>query len=1387
MAEFLDGILVPEYIFEIMSHSHCNIHFLYQYEVFTKRLLLCSVDSECKWCRADILFADNLDPELCILDKDETSEQKPIPPPRKDSYMEQKPIPPPRKDSCMQRHLVDKISTYVEEPEEEHQYWDRQFKYLLACVAFVSGLGTVLKFPGLAVRHGGGAFFVAYMAMMLLCGCPMVYLETTLGQYSTGGPITAWKVVLLFRGLGTCMLVVSIFLSLYYVMEVVWAVVYLSLSIYGCIQGKMPWINYTTSGKILLIFICNDIQIYLKSHSYLMSHRYLMIVIDIYTEILHLSQGLEHIGLPQWYLVLSLLLVWVVIFCCLFRGAKSLGKVVCVTAVLPYLILPVLFVFSCLSPGSLDGIKYFLNPQWRMLGNLQIWVDAATLMVYSLGLGTGCLSTLASYTHFHSHCFRNLLLICFANMLGLMVSGFSMYAVLGVYANITLTSVQSLKFTEYELGFAIFPYIISKISPFPGFSVLFFMVLILLGIDGELVLVQNIVAGIVDMLKDRGIKVTKRRRIIGLLAVCITLFAVGMVLTTEGGLYVTEFLNSYACGVSVLVILLLECLVLMYLYGATKFTNNIADMTGNHDSPWWKWSWRFITPIILLCLIIISSLSTRRLSYREYIYPDWTEALGWILTVLPLTLIPIEMLFAIQDETGPYIMKQQEVAEMAGGYISDIMTVSSTDSEDEDEENGDRGNWQRKVEFILSCLGYVLGLGNIWRFPFLVYRNGGGAFFVAYIVMLLFCGIPLVYMEMAFGQFGSLGPINIWKAVPLFKGVGYCMVISTAMVSYYYNMINSWALHFLFSSFYAILPWTTCGNQWNTDRCQENKYHSSDCTRINTTYIHHPDFVNHSCYEVLEGCTNPNSSTQMYELTNMFGEDSYIKGTLPTLRSPSEEYFYLYVLKRSESITDLGPVDWQLALYFLLSWGIVFICLVRGIYSAGKVAYVVVIVPFVILIILLIFAMMVDGHLEGIKFFVTPDWNRLWSPGMWSDAASQAFFSLSVMSGGLTTLASYNKFHNNICRDAILICLIDTLMSTLAGFTVFATIGILAHELNTKVENVIESATGLVFIVLPAAIQRFNPPQLWSGLFFIMILLMGLSSQMMMVEMVVTAIIDEKVQILRKWRILVLLCVCSIFYLLGLPQATQAGIYILQLVDEYAATIPLLVNGICMCLALAWIYRIRHFSSDLQHMTGFPVSSWWKVMWSFVTPIIIIILLVLRAVGFKSLSSVEPEHFPHWIDVLGIFLCLLPLSPIPVCAIIKIIQYDGTFPQRVKKACESEPSWGPAHVKHWKNVEYYPAVNTHTLAVDIEHSPLHTVTGTCKYASQVHGSFEVQVTHLISSASLPVTGSDITNQPDITVVPDYFWNLSVSLSDVYHISVFMPSSRKYSSRVLLIV
>lgn len=81
-----------------------------------------------------------------------------------------------------------------------------------------------------------------------------------------------------------------------------------------------------------------------------------------------------------------------------------------------------------------------------------------------------------------------------------------------------------------------------------------------------------------------------------------------------------------------------------------------------------------------------------------------------------------------------------------------------------------RGKWGSKTEFMLSCLGYAIGTGNVWRFPYLCYRNGGGAFLIPYLIMLFFCGIPLFLLELGVGQFSSLGFIQMFRIAPLFKG-----------------------------------------------------------------------------------------------------------------------------------------------------------------------------------------------------------------------------------------------------------------------------------------------------------------------------------------------------------------------------------------------------------------------------------------------------------------------------------------------------------------------------------------------------------------------------------------------------------------------------------------
>uniref|UniRef100_A0A8C5RF22 Transporter n=1 Tax=Laticauda laticaudata TaxID=8630 RepID=A0A8C5RF22_LATLA len=129
----------------------------------------------------------------------------------------------------------------------------------------------------------------------------------------------------------------------------------------------------------------------------------------------------------------------------------------------------------------------------------------------------------------------------------------------------------------------------------------------------------------------------------------------------------------------------------------------------------------------------------------------------------------------------------------------------------------DRDHWNNKLEYVLSVAGEIIGLGNVWRFPYLCYKNGGGAFFIPYLIFLFTCGIPVFFLETALGQYTSQGGVTSWrKLCPLFEGIGYASQVIVVLLNFYYIIVLAWALFYLFSSFTIDLPWGSCDHEWNT-------------------------------------------------------------------------------------------------------------------------------------------------------------------------------------------------------------------------------------------------------------------------------------------------------------------------------------------------------------------------------------------------------------------------------------------------------------------------------------------------------------------------------------------------------------------------------------------
>ncbi|CAK8671892.1 unnamed protein product [Clavelina lepadiformis] len=376
--------------------------------------------------------------------------------------------------------------------------------------------------------------------------------------------------------------------------------------------------------------------------------------------------------------------------------------------------------------------------------------------------------------------------------------------------------------------------------------------------------------------------------------------------------------------------------------------------------------------------------------------------------------------------------------------------------------------------------------------------------------------------------------------------------------------------------------------------------------------------------------------------------------------STAEEYFKYRVLRmdQSDGIGDPGAVLWDLCLCLLLAWVIVYVCLVKGVKSTGKVVYFTATFPYIILIILLIRGCTLDGAGDGILFYITPQWHRLQDSTVWSAAATQIFYSLGVSFGGLLTFASYNKFNNNILRDTLIVSIGNCATSVFAGFVIFSVIGHMAFRLNLKVDEVIDQGPGLAFVAYPEAVSLLPVPQLWSILFFFMLLTLGLDSQFAMLETVVTGFIDEFPRFLRKRKMLFTLFIAIIAFLLGILLVTEGGVYWFELYNYYSAYYGLLALSFLMCTAINWgygyffTYRWR-FNTDIKLMLGNEPSWYFKLAWMFVTPVMLLFLLIYTGINSSTITYGD-YTYPKWANDLGICMSVSVVAVVPIYAFCRL-------------------------------------------------------------------------------------------------------------------------------------
>ncbi|XP_046542266.1 sodium- and chloride-dependent glycine transporter 2-like [Haliotis rubra] len=609
------------------------------------------------------------------------------------------------------------------------------------------------------------------------------------------------------------------------------------------------------------------------------------------------------------------------------------------------------------------------------------------------------------------------------------------------------------------------------------------------------------------------------------------------------------------------------------------------------------------------------------------------------------------------------------------------------------EEVEERGTWGGRFEFLLSCVGYAVGLGNVWRFPYLCYKNGGATFLIPYAIMLVIAGLPLFFLELAVGQFASEGPITVWKVSPAFHGIGFAMVTISGMVSIYYNVIIMYAIYYMFVSFVSLddtVPWATCDGPWITNSCMATYPPLKTMNETDRMSKLYDLLYNTSCIDNLLG-----NFSEKYNDT--FADKSELNSTMVMTKladdckikfySPSAEYWERFVLRIQESdgLGDLGGISLKFAVCLFLAWVLIFACLMKGVKSSGKVVYFTATFPYIILVVLLIRGLTLEGFEEGIHFYMTPQFDRLKEAKVWGDAATQIFYSLGAGFGGLLTMSSFNKFKNNCELDALVVAIINCCTSVFAGFAIFSLLGHMAYTTNRDVETVVDQGPGLAFIAYPEGIAKLPLSPLWAFLFFFMLLTLGLDSQFAMVETLVSGISDIFPRFLRKHKIAFTAICCLIGFLLGLPQVTKGGIYMLTLMDWYCGSYNLMLVALAEIICLMYVYGLvswfwpQHgarrsympFLEDIEMMIGHKPNPYWIINWAFLTPVAILFIVIVSATQYTP-ANYGDYIFPPWAEGIGWCMVVAPVAMILLVMIIQIIRLGP------RRAFSPTRSWGPA-------------------------------------------------------------------------------------------------------------
>jgi len=313
-------------------------------------------------------------------------------------------------------------------------------------------------------------------------------------------------------------------------------------------------------------------------------------------------------------------------------------------------------------------------------------------------------------------------------------------------------------------------------------------------------------------------------------------------------------------------------------------------------------------------------------------------------------------------------------------------------------------------------------------------------------------------------------------------------------------------------------------------------------------------------------------------------------------------------------------------------------------------------------------ALTLPGATDGLYFLFTPQWDRLMESKVWIDGGTQIFFSYGVGIGALLALGSYNKFHHNCHRDAIIVCCVNTFTSFFSATVIFSILGFMAKQKGVEVKDVVESGPGLAFLVYPEVVLQIAPSPLWAFLFFIMLLTLGIDSQFCGVESLMTGLVDNWPHILQPHRKKFTFAMVIFMLILGIPMITNGGVFLFYLMDFYAASgMSLLWCVFFQTISISWIFGAKKLYLCIEHMIGYKVNWYWYICWVLLAPAFMLFIFVFYFIKYKPITYGEHYEYPPWGEGIGFMISLSSMLWVPGYFIYYFLTTPGTWREVLAK------------------------------------------------------------------------------------------------------------------------